>query len=79
MELLKTLFVTVTKIVDGQQLISVLLKRKVIQTMLYMIKAYPFCNISHQQATIILNALKESFDNEDVATLKAFIQVELEG
>jgi hypothetical protein len=44
-----------------------------------MIKTYPFCNISHQQATIILNALKESFDNEDVATLKAFIQVELEG
>ena len=72
-ELLKTLFVTVLKIADGQQLISVLLKTKVIQTMLYMIKTYPFCNISHQQAIVILNALRESFDSEDVATLKAFI------
>jgi len=50
MELLKTLFETLNKITDGQQLISVLLKTKVINTMLYMIKTYPFCNISHQQA-----------------------------
>jgi len=79
MELLKTLFVTLLKIVDGKQLISVLLKTKVINTMLYMIKTYPFCNISSQQALEILNALKESFDVEDIATLKAFIMVELEG
>lgn len=47
--------------------------------MLYMIKTYPFCNISHQQAITILNSLKESFDQDDVTTLKQFILVELEG
>jgi hypothetical protein len=47
MELLKTLFVTLLKIKDGRLLVSVLLKTKVINTMLYMIKTYPFCNISH--------------------------------
>ena len=46
--------------------------------MLYRIKTYPFCNIAHQQAIFILNSLKESFDAEDVGTLKNFIFVELE-
>ena len=77
MELL--LFTTVNKIVDGKLLISALLKTKVINTMLYMIKTYPFCNISHQQAITILNSLKDNFDSDDVATLKAFILVELDG
>lgn len=45
--MLKTLFVTLLKIKDGRLLVSVLLKTKVINTMLYMIKTYPFCNISH--------------------------------
>lgn len=44
-----------------------------------MIKTYPFCCIAHQQAIMILNALRESYDSEDIATLKAFILVELEG
>lgn len=79
MELIKTLFVTLNKMKDGKQLISLLLKTKVIDTMLYMIKTYPFCCISHQQSIQILNALKESFDKEDVATLKQFILVELHG
>jgi hypothetical protein len=48
MELIKTLFVTLNKMKDGRQLISGLLKTKVIDTMLYMIKTYPFCCISHQ-------------------------------
>jgi hypothetical protein len=48
MELIKTLFVTLNKMKDGKQLISGLLKTKVIETMLYMIKTYPFCCISHQ-------------------------------
>jgi hypothetical protein len=79
MELIKTLFVTLNKMKDGRQLISGLLKTKVIETMLYMIKTYPFCCISHQQSIQILNALKESFDKDDVATLKAFILVDLQG
>jgi hypothetical protein len=62
MELLKTLFVTLGKMKDGKQLISVLLKTKVIDSMLYMIKTFPFCTISHLQCISIMNALKESFD-----------------
>ena len=47
MEQLKTLFVTLRKMKDGKQLVSVLLKSKVIDTMLHMIKTYPFASISH--------------------------------
>jgi len=35
--------------------------------------------MSHQQAIQILNSLKESFDQEDLATLKAFVKTELGG
>lgn len=61
-ELLKTLFVAVGKMKDGKQLVSSLLKTKVIDTVLFMIKTFPFCSISHQQCIIILNTLKESLD-----------------
>ena len=44
------------------EVIGEILRRKVIETMLYMIKTYPFCSMSHQQSIQILNALKESFD-----------------
>jgi hypothetical protein len=79
MSLLKTLLVAVSKIKTEQSLISHLLKIKVIDTMLYVIKTYPFCCLAHQQSILILNALKESFDQDDVATLKKFILVELTG
>jgi hypothetical protein len=64
---------------DGKQLISVLLKSKVIDSMLSMIKRYPFCSVSHQQCIVIMNALKESFNQEDIQVLKDFILVELDG
>ena len=35
--------------------------------------------MSHQQSIQILNALKESFDNEDLSTLKNFVKRELGG
>lgn len=49
MELLKTLFVALTKSFDvkDQKILSSVLKKKVIDTMLYMIKKYPFSCISH--------------------------------
>jgi hypothetical protein len=47
-ELLKMLFSTLTKIKDGKKMISSLLKTKVINTMLYVIKNFPFCNIASQ-------------------------------
>jgi len=64
MELLKTLFVALTKSFDVKdtKILSTILKKKVIDTMLYMIKKYPFCCISHQQSILILNCLKETFD-----------------
>lgn len=42
-----------------------------------MINTYPFCSISHQQAILILNSLKEAFDYEDLSTLKNFVKKEL--
>lgn len=79
-ELLRNLFVAVTKSFDvkDSKVMSPLLKKQMIDTMLYMIKAYPFCSISHQQSIMILNSLKETFDQEDVATLKRFVTVELD-
>lgn len=47
-ELLKTLFVAVQKMGrDGKEIVSALLRSKVIDSMLYMIKTYPFCSLSH--------------------------------
>lgn len=43
-----------------------------------MIKTFPFCSVSHQQAILILNSLKEAFDMNDLATLKDFVKNELE-
>ena len=79
-ELLKTLFVALTKSFDVKdtKILSSILKKKVIDTMLYMIKKYPFCCISHQQSILILNSLKETFDAEDIATMNQFVTVELD-
>jgi len=58
MELLKNLFVTIAKVNDGKKLVSSLLRGKVIQCLLHMIKTYPFASASHQQCISILNSLK---------------------
>lgn len=47
--------------------------------MLYMMVTYPFCSISHQQCILIMNSLKETFDAEDLQTLKKFVTIELDG
>lgn len=78
-ELLKTLFATLGKMKDGKDLVTPLLRVKVIDTILHMIKTYPFCCHSHQQCLIILNSLKESLDQDDIGKLQRFIIVELEG
>lgn len=77
MELLKTIFVTIGKMKDGKDLVSPFLRVKVIDTILHTIRTYPFCCQSHQQCIIILNALKDSLDSDDVSKLKQFILVEL--
>lgn len=66
-ELLKILFVTVQKMgAQGKEIVSGLLRAKVIDSMLHMIKTYPFCSLSHAQCIQILNAMKENFETEDV-------------
>jgi len=47
--------------------------------MLYMLKTFPFSSISHQQVIIIMTGLRESYDVEDLDTLKRFVRVELDG
>ena len=54
------------------------LRRKVIETMLYMMRAYPFCSISHQQGLLVLNHIRDAFDEEDLETMKTFVREELE-
>lgn len=75
MELLKTLMVALSKNFDikDPKVLTECLRRKVINTMLFMIKTFPFCSTSHQQAIMILNSLKEAFDLDDVAILKGFV------
>ena len=63
--------------IKDSPLLTELMRRKVIETMLFMIKTFPFCSISHQQAILILNSLKEAFDAQDLATLKEFVKTEL--
>ena len=55
-----------------------MLRTKVIDCMLYMIKTFPFCSLSHSQCIQILNAMKENFDADDVQKLKDFVTVELD-
>jgi len=79
-ELLKILFVTVQKMgALGKEIVSSLLRAKVIDSMLHMIRTYTFCSLSHAQCIQILNAMKENFEAEDVQKLKEFVFVELEG
>lgn len=62
-ELLKILFVTVQKMGrEGKAIVSPLLRAKVIDSMLHMIKTYPFASLNHSQCITILSAMKENFD-----------------
>ena len=54
------------------------LRKKIIETMLFMMRTFQFCSISHQQSLLILNLLREAFDEEDLETMKSFVQAELE-
>lgn len=76
MELMKTLLSVLSKIADvkNDKVLSSLLRKKVIDTMLHVLKTYPYCSVAHQQAIISLNAIKEAFDAEDVQVMKDFVQ-----
>ena len=62
-------------------IINVVLRRKIIETYLFLLKNYAFCSMSHQQGIFILNYLKENdcFDETDVDTLKSFVREIFDG
>jgi len=79
-ENLKWLLAAISKVHGLKSgLISEALRRKIIETMLYLIRTYHFCSISHQQGLVILNYLKELFDDEDLRMLKSFVKECFEG
>ena len=61
-----------------QACLSEVLRKKIIETMLYMTRTFTFCSIAHQQGIIVLNLMREAFDEEDLETLKTFVREELE-
>ena len=58
--------------------LSSILRKHVTETVLYMLKTFPFCSISHQQSILIMQSLGESYDQEDLAILKDFVRSELD-
>ena len=43
-----------------------------------MMRTFQFCSISHQQGLLILNLIREAYDDEDLETMKNFVREELE-
>jgi hypothetical protein len=75
-EQIKALLAAINRVYGLKEsgLITETVRRKIIETVLYLIKTYHFCSISHQLGLVILNYLKELFDEEDLRALKGFVQ-----
>jgi len=75
MEFLKTELTTLAKFgsLSSLNLMSKVLRKNLISTMIFMIEQYPFCSLSSLQAITVLDTLKEAFDQEDVLVLKKFV------
>ena len=54
------------------------LRKKIIETMLYMMRTYHQCSISHQQGLLVLNTIREAYDEDDLETMKSFVKTELD-
>lgn len=80
MEQLRALFTVLSKrgSLREQACLGETLRKKIIETMLYMMRMYQFCSISHQQGILVLNYIREAFDEEDLQTMKNFVRDELE-
>lgn len=81
MELLKTLMSALSKNFNlkNNEKLSEVIRRKILETMLWMINTYRFCSTSNQLAVQIINFLREAFDEEDMDSLKQFVMTEIEG
>ena len=80
MEHLRVMFTTLSKRgpLNEQTCLNDTMRKKLIETLLYMMRTYQFCSISHQQGLIVLNLIREAFDEQDLETMKAFVKEELE-
>ena len=67
------------KVSQAKSLVSDLLRAKVVRTIVYLLKTYPFSSASNQQCIHILTALKSQLSESDLKVLRKFISVELEG
>ena len=63
---------------SGPAVLGDALRKKIIETMLYMMRTFQFCSISHQQGLLVLNLIREVFDEDDLETMKEFVKTELE-
>ena len=63
---------------SGPPVLGDALRKKIIETMLYMMRTFQFCSISHQQGLLVLNLIREVFDEDDLETMKEFVKTELE-
>jgi len=61
-----------------QACINEILRKKIIETVLYMTRTFEFCSIMHQQGLLVLNLMREAFDEEDLETMKTFVRTELD-
>ena len=75
-ELLRLVCVSIFKTtgLKNTPYITTIMRRKIIETILYSIKNYPFCSTAHQQGLIVLNYLKDLLDDQDQMTLKNFVR-----
>ena len=80
MEQLRTIFTVLAKNrhIKRPDVLNPVIRKKIIETMLYMMRTFQFCSISHQQGIIVLHLIREAFDEEDLDTMKNFVRVELE-
>jgi len=79
-EQLRAIFTVLSKRgpIRESSVLGVNMRKKVIETMLYMMRTFQFCSISHQQGLLVLNHIRDAFDEEDLETMKNFVRVELE-
>ena len=61
-----------------QACLNDILRKKIIETILYMTRTFNFCSILHQQGLLVLNLMREAFDENDLETMKTFVRTELE-
>lgn len=80
LELIRQALQTLAKYVElnSNQYISNILRRQLINAMLFVISEYNFSSIACQQALQVLDFLKKAFQHEEIEILKKFVQDNLD-